>query len=101
VILQNLLAKSPRLEARLELLELATGLMLFGFLQFHLFAVSSIILGVDAFNRDSARMDEYYLSHTGVPLIVLAHLYHGRVSMRKAPWQAQEMRVLVQHSRLL
>jgi len=34
----------------MELLELATGLMLFGFLQFHMFAVSSIILGVDAFN---------------------------------------------------
>jgi fumarate reductase subunit C len=101
VILQKLLAKSPRLEARLELLELATGLLLFGFLQFHMFAVSSIILGVDAFNRDSARMDEYYLSYIGIPLIILAILVHGLVAMRKAPWQIQEMRVFVQHSRRL
>jgi succinate dehydrogenase/fumarate reductase cytochrome b subunit len=101
VILQKLLAKSPRLEARLELLELATGLMLFGFLQFHMFAVSSIILGVDAFNRDSARMDEYYLSYIGIPLIILALLVHGLVALRKAPWKIQEMRVFMQHSRRL
>jgi len=101
VILQNLLAKSPRLEARLELLELATGLILLGFIQFHLFAVSSIILGVDAFNRDSARMDEYYLSYIGIPLIILAIFVHGLVALRKAPWRVQEMKVFVQHSRRL
>jgi fumarate reductase subunit C len=101
VILQKLLAKSPRLEARLELLELATGLLLLGFLQFHLFAVSSIILGVDAFNRDSARMDEYYLSYVGIPIIILAIIVHGLVALRKAPWRFQEMRVFVQHSRRL
>jgi fumarate reductase subunit C len=101
VILQKLLAKSPRLEARLELLELATGLLLLGFLQFHLFAVSSIILGVDAFNRDSARMDEYYLSYVGIPIIILAIIVHGLVALRKAPWRFQEMRVFLQHSRRL
>jgi fumarate reductase subunit C len=101
VILQKLLAKSPRLEARLELLELATGLLLLSFLQFHLFAVSSIILGVDAFNRDSARMDEYYLSYVGIPIIILAIIVHGLVALRKAPWRFQEMRVFVQHSRRL
>ena len=85
----------------MELLELATGLMLFGFLQFHMFAVSSIILGVDAFNRDSARMDEYYLSYIGIPLIILAIIVHGLVALRKAPWKFQEMRVFVQHSRRL
>jgi fumarate reductase subunit C len=101
VILQKLLAKSPRLEARMELLELATGLLLLGFLQFHLFAVSSIILGVDAFNRDSARMDEYYLSYVGIPIIILAIIVHGLVALRKAPWRFQEMRVFFQHSRRL
>jgi fumarate reductase subunit C len=85
----------------MELLELATGLILFGFLQFHLFAVSSIILGVEAFNRDAARMDAYYLSYIGIPLIILAILVHGLVAMRKAPWKFQEMRVFMQHSRRL
>jgi fumarate reductase subunit C len=101
VILQKLLAKSPRLEARMELLELATGLLLLGFLQFHMFAVSSIILGVDAFNRDAARMDEYYLSYVGIPIIILAILVHGLVALRKAPWRFQETRVFLQHSRRL
>jgi fumarate reductase subunit C len=101
VILQKLLAKSPRLEAGMELLELATGLLLLGFLQFHMFAVSSIILGVDAFNRDSARMDEYYLSYVGIPIIILAIIVHGLVALRKAPWRFQEIRVFLQHSRRL
>jgi fumarate reductase subunit C len=101
VTLQKLLAKSPRLEARMELLELATALLLLLFVQFHMFAVSSIILGVDAFNRDSVRMDEYYFSYIGIPLIILAILVHGLLAMRKAPWKFQEMRVFLQHSRRL
>jgi fumarate reductase subunit C len=101
VILQKLLAKSPRLEARMELLELATGLLLLTFLQFHVFATSSIILGAEAFNRDSARMDAYYLSYLGIPLVILALLVHGLVAMRKAPWKFQEVRVFMQHSKRL
>jgi len=85
----------------MELIELATGLFLLIFIQFHLFAVSSIILGAAAFNRDSARMDEYYLSYVGIPLVILAILVHGLVALRKAPWQFQEMRTYLQHSRRL
>lgn len=85
----------------MELLELTTGLFLLGFLQFHLLAVSSIILGPAAFNRDSAVMDEYYLSYVGIPLVILAILFHGLLAMRKAPWKFQEMRVFMQHSRRL
>ena len=99
--LQDFLAKSPRLEAWMELVELGTGLFLLLFLQFHLFAVSSIILGSVAFNRDAARMDEYYLSYVGIPLVILAIVVHGLVALRKAPWRFQEMRVFVQHSRRL
>ncbi len=101
MILQKILAKSPRLEAWMELVELATGLFLFIFLQFHLLAVSSILLGAAAFNRDSARMDEYYLSYVGIPLVILAILVHGLVALRKAPWKFQEMRVFLQHSQRL
>ena len=85
----------------MELCELGTGLLLLGFLQFHLLAVSSIIFGAAAFNRDSARMDEYYLSYVGIPLVILAILAHGLLAMRKAPWKFQEMRVFLQHSRRL
>ncbi|MFH1595039.1 MAG: succinate dehydrogenase [Pseudomonadota bacterium] len=99
--LQQILAKSPRREAWMELCELGTGLLLLGFLQFHLLAVSSIIFGAAAFNRDSARMDEYYISYVGIPLVILAILAHGLLAMRKAPWKFQEMRVFLQHSRRL
>jgi len=101
VNLQKILAKSPRREAWMELFELGTGLLLLGFLQFHLLAVSSIIFGAAAFNRDSARMDEYYISYVGIPLVILAILAHGLLAMRKAPWKFQEMRVYLQHSRRL
>ena len=99
--LQKILAKSPRLEAWTELFELGTGLMLLTFVQFHLLAVSSIIFGAAAFNRDSARMDEYYISYVGIPIVILAILAHGLLAMRKAPWKFQEMRVFLQHSRRL
>lgn len=85
----------------MELVELGTGLMLLLFLQFHLLAVSSIILGADAFNRDSQFLDEYYISYVGIPLVILAIMIHGVAAMRKAPWRFQEARVVYQHSRRL
>jgi fumarate reductase subunit C len=85
----------------MELVELGTGLLLLLFLQFHLLAVSSILLGADAFNRDSQFLDEYYLSYIGIPLVILAILVHGLAAMRKAPWKFLEARVLWQHSRRL
>ena len=97
--LQKILTKSPRREALMELVELATGLLLLVFLQFHLLAVSSIILGADAFNRDSHFLDEYYISYVGIPLVILVILVHGVAAMRKAPWRFQEARVVYQHSR--
>ena len=99
--LQKTMAKSPRWEALMELVELGTGLLLLVFLQFHLLAVSSIILGADAFNRDSQFLDEYYISYVGIPLVILAILVHGVAAMRKAPWRFQEARVVYQHSRRL
>lgn len=99
--LQKTLAKSPRWEAGTELVELFTGLFLLGFLQFHLFAVSSIILGQETFNRDSHFLDEYYISYIGIPLVILAILVHGLAAMRKAPWRVEEMRIFLQHSRRL
>lgn len=99
--LQKTLAKSPRWEALLELVELGTGLLLLIFLQFHLFAVSSIILGPAAFHQDVAFMDKYYLADVGIPLVILAILVHGLAAMRKAPWKFQEARTFYQHSRRL
>lgn len=101
VILQKTLAKTPRWEAFMELVELGTGLLLLVFLQFHLLAVSSIILGAEAFNKDSQFLDEYYISYVGIPLVIVAILVHGVAAMRKAPWRFQEARVVYQHSQRL
>jgi fumarate reductase subunit C len=101
VYLQETLAKSPRREAWMELIELATGLFLLVFLQFHLFAVSTIILGPAAFNRDAALMDEYFISYIGIPLVILAIFVHALVALRKAPWRYREVAIFIQHSRRL
>ena len=85
----------------MELIELFTGLFLLVFLQFHLFAVSTIILGPAAFNRDSALLDEYYISYIGIPLVILAIVVHGLVALRKAPWRYKELAIFIQHSRRL
>ena len=48
MILQKLLAKSPRLEARLELLELATsvsGVALAAFMLMHMSLLSTVLIG--------------------------------------------------------
>ncbi|MBW1990892.1 MAG: succinate dehydrogenase [Deltaproteobacteria bacterium] len=99
--LQEALVKSSRWEAWVELIELFTGLFLLAFLQFHLLAVSTIILGPATFNRDAAFLDEYYLSYIGIPLVILAILVHGLVALRKAPWRFRELTVFLQHSRRL
>ncbi len=99
--LQKTMAKSPRWEALMELVELGTGLFLLVFLQFHLLAVSSIILGPDAFHQDTALMEKYYFAQIGIPLVILAILVHGLVALRKAPWNFQEARIYYQHSRRL
>jgi fumarate reductase subunit C len=101
VILQKTLAKTTRWEAFMELVELGTGLLLLVFLQFHLLAVSSIILGAEAFNKDSQFLDEYYISYVGIPLVIVAILVHGVAAMRKAPWRFQEARVVYRHSQRL
>jgi len=101
VQLQEALVKSSRWEAWVELIELFTGLFLLAFLQFHLLAVSTIILGPATFNRDAAFLDEYYLSYIGIPLVILAILVHGLVALRKAPWRFRELTVFLQHSRRL
>lgn len=99
--LQETLAKSPRWEAWMELIELFTGLFLLVFLQFHMLAVATIILGPAAFNRDALMLDEYYLSYIGIPLVILAIIVHGLVALRKAPWRYKEMAIFIQHSRRL
>ena len=89
--LQKTMAKSPRWEALMELVQLGTGLLLLVFLQFHLLAVSSIILGPTAFNRDAHVLDEYYLSYIGIPLVILAMgsmipAVHGLLPPGAGPW---------------
>ncbi|MBM4283783.1 MAG: succinate dehydrogenase [Deltaproteobacteria bacterium] len=101
VNLQKTLAKNPRWESGMELVQLVTGVFLLGFLQFHVMAVSTIILGAAAFNKDAQFLDEHYISYIGIPLVILAIFVHGLAAMRKAPWKFQEARVFLQHSRRL
>jgi fumarate reductase subunit C len=85
----------------MELVELCTGLFLLAFIQVHLFAVSAIIFSAKSFNDYSAKLEHYGLAQVGIPLVIMAILIHGLVAMRKAPWNVQEARVLLQHSKRL
>ena len=101
MLLQKILAKSPRAEAWMELLELISGLFLALFVQLHILALSNIILGAAAFDHKSHQMDDIYLSHVSIFLVIVAILGHGLVAMRKAPWRVQEARIVWQHSQRL
>jgi fumarate reductase subunit C len=85
----------------MEMVELGTGLFLLGFIQVHLFAVSAIIFSAKSFNDYSEKLEHLGLAQVGIPLVIMAILIHGLVAMRKAPWNVQEARVLLQHSKRL
>jgi fumarate reductase subunit C len=101
MLLQKTLTKNPRFEAWVELLELISGLFLALFVQLHLLALANIILGAEAFNKKSTQMDEYYISHVAIFLVIVAIIGHGLLAMRKAPWQLQDLQIVWQNSRRL
>ncbi len=101
MLLQKTLTKSPRAEAWMELLELISGLSLALFVQLHILALSNIILGAGAFDHKSQQMDDIYLSHVSIFLVIVGILGHGLLAMRKAPWRVQEVQIVWQHTKRL
>lgn len=98
---EKLLTRNPRVDMLVDLVELASGILLVGFLWTHMLFVAAILLGVTTFDRLSAFLDEYYLSYIGIPFILLVALVHIVVAGRRIPNKWKEQRIILRHSKML
>lgn len=82
-----------KMDLIMEVCELATGLLLVGFLWTHMLFVSTILLGVDFFNSLAWFLDVSYLAYVAapaVPVLILAHMFFAA---RKVPIRVREQRI--------
>lgn len=88
----NKLTGNIKTDFSLEVAELATGLLLIGFLWTHMIFIATVILGSDFFNTLSRLMDITYLSYIAVPAVPLLIIIHMVFAARKVPIRFQEQR---------
>lgn len=98
---QRILTKNPRADAVLDLVELASGIALVGFLWSHMIFVSTILLGRDTFNGLSEFFDTYLLSYIGIPVVAAIGLIHFVVAGRRIPTRYREQKIIWRHAKLL
>lgn len=98
---QKLVARNPRADLYYDLVELLTGVTLVGFLWTHMLFVATILLGVNVFNSLSQALDDYYLSYTGIPVIILVFILHILAAGRRIPTRVQEQRIIWRHAKML
>lgn len=77
----------------MELCELATGLLLVGFLWTHMVFVGTILLGVDFFNGLAWFLDVSYLAYLAAPVVPALIVAHMFFAARKVPIRLREQRV--------
>ncbi len=97
----KLVTRNPRAELYYDLVELLTGVMLVGFLWTHMIFVATILLGIDVFDALSRALDDYYLSYTGIPIIILVFIMHVLTAGRRIPTRYQEQKVIWRHAKML
>lgn len=98
---QRIITRNPKTEAYLDLLETASGIALVGFLWAHMLFLASILIGPNSFDTLAHFFDYFYLSYTGVPIIILIALIHFVVAGRRIPTRIQEQKIVWQHAKLL
>ncbi|MFZ5596215.1 MAG: succinate dehydrogenase [Bacillota bacterium] len=99
--LQKILSKNPKAELYYDVAELLTGLTLVGFLWTHMIFVATILLGTDLFDSLSEALDTYYLSYTGIPIIILVFIMHILSAGRRMPARYQEQKIIWRHAKML
>jgi fumarate reductase subunit C len=95
--------------ARLDLLQSLSGLFLALFMWLHMFFVSSILLGKDAFWSVARFFEGYFLFGRGFPALVSAFVaavflvivFHAALALRKFPANWLQYRAFWQHSRTM
>lgn len=101
MILQQVLFRSRRTAAILDILEACSGLALALFLWMHMVFVATIFLGAGAFDGIAHALDTYYLSFTGIPPLIVVFFMHFLLAARKIPFAYREQRIIWRHAGLL
>lgn len=85
--------KNPRFSARVELIEMVSGLLLVLFMWGHLLMLSTILFGESTMNGLAEFLEEYYISQVGVVGIACLILFHFVAAGRKLPSRVKEQMV--------
>lgn len=86
---------SGRLEARIEVVQMASGVALVGFMWTHVVLVSSVLLGAPVMDRLAGFLEDTRLAFVGAPFIVFLFLLHAVLAARKIPFQVAERRAVL------
>lgn len=89
-------AAAGRREAVLEVLQVASGVALVGFMWSHVVLVSSVLLGAPVMDRLARFLEDTRLAQFGSPVVVLLFFLHATLAARKIPAQAAERRAALE-----
>jgi fumarate reductase subunit C len=90
---QSKLARNPRYAARIELLEMISGLLLVLFMWGHLIMLGTILFGESAMNRLAALLEKYYIAQAGGVGICFLLAVHFFTAGRKLPARLREQKL--------
>ena len=101
MLFQRLVGRFPKADVYVDVAELATGVILVGFVWTHMLFVASILFGTGMFNTVPAILDATGISYVGIFVVIVAIILHMFVAGRRIPVRWQDQRVVWQHSRRL
>jgi fumarate reductase subunit C len=93
--------KNPRFAARVELIEMLSGLLLVLFMWGHMLMLSTILFGESTMDALAVFLEEYYISQVGVVGIAFLILFHFVAAGRKLPSRVKEQAVFWRLARRL
>ncbi len=99
--LQRALVSSSKADFLVELIQTVSGLLLVGFLWTHMIFVSSILLGIEAFNTLAKFMEDFRLLDLAVIFIILTVLAHVGAVLRRIPGRWQEQKIVWRHAKII
>lgn len=99
--LQRVLTANNRADLFIDIAELASGLMLVGFLWTHMLFVGTVLIGPDIFNTVPKTLEAYFLAQIGIPFVILLILAHMILAGRRIPNRFGDMKIVWRHTRIL
>lgn len=99
--LHRRMTHTSRSDLVLEVIQTVSGLLLVGFLWTHLIFVSSILLGVQAFNTLAHFMEKFMLLEVAVVFVTLTILTHMGAVLRRIPGRWEEQKIIWKHAQTI